>query len=478
MNTKLSGRYTAASFFIHLFSFVLLAAVFFYMTSEYARSQTKQQLWRLVQSVSVEVLVQGDDAIALEQAALERVGAATACFLLCFDGQGVVRLSSDADLLGKQVDRSLLDRLVQSQDSLSISQKEELAALLPHDAIVSAQAVQTPLGYRVAAVSASENAASLQVLMRFFSLSAYGVLALSLVVVNLNAKRLVKPLKSMSQAARRFGQGKFDVRVKISGDDEIAQLAVAFNNMADSLEKNERMRMSFITNLSHDLKTPMTIISGFVDGILDGTIPDEMEGHYLELVSDEVRRLSRLVNRLLDLAIFEAGEIELKVEAFDLCELVRQVLFTFERSIREKNLSLDLFFQESLRVRGDVDALHRVVYNIVDNAVKFTPENGDLAVIVEEKDKLASCTVRNSGTGIPREDIDHIFDRFFKTDRSRTLDRRGSGLGLYIAKAIILRHGGSIHADSVEGEFAAVTFLLPSHAHPPNAREAMAITEH
>ena len=238
--------------------------------------------------------------------------------------------------------------------------------------------------------------------------------------------------------------------------------------MADSLDKNEQMRASFIANVSHDLKTPMTTISGFVDGILDGTIPPELQPHYLQLVSDETRRLSRLVNTLLDLAKFESDEVELKMGPFDLCETVRQVLISFEKNIGDKGLSLDLSMgDETIMARGDADAIHRVVYNIVDNAVKFVPQGGELRIELDKKDRQAVCSICNSGEGVPAADLPHLFDRFYKTDKSRSLDRRGSGLGLYIAKTIIDRHGGSIKADSVPGESCTITFTLPLYQQRP-----------
>ncbi|MBQ2697044.1 MAG: HAMP domain-containing histidine kinase, partial [Clostridia bacterium] len=308
----------------------------------------------------------------------------------------------------------------------------------------------------------------MQSLMSLFTTAAYGILALALTAIYFSIHRMARPLKSMSYAARRFGQGNFDVRVQVNGDDEMAELAMAFNNMADSLDKTEQMRSSFIANVSHDLKTPMTTISGFVDGILDGTIPQELQSHYLQLVSDETRRLSRLVNTLMDLAKFESDEVELKIGPFDLCETVRQVLISFEHSIGDKRLSLDLSLSdEAITARGDPDAIHRVLYNIIDNAIKFTPPEGMLTVTVEKKERQALCSVCNSGDGVPEEDLPHLFSRFYKSDKSRSLDRRGSGLGLYIAKTIIDRHGGTIYAESEQGKSCTLSFSLPLHQSRP-----------
>ncbi|NLT58624.1 MAG: HAMP domain-containing histidine kinase [Clostridiales bacterium] len=466
MNSRVSTRYMAQILFVVIFGFVGLGASFFILSETYTRKQATDEM--LLEADRLSGLVAELPRLEMPfpaalQHDLDWIAASGEREVLLAGTQGQVLMTSASasPMQGWLLPDELLAQLRRGEPLIGGQVPELFAAdqvvvavpLRHRDRFVGAALLATPPG----GISASVGN-----YMRVFAMSAYGVLAVTLAILYFTTERMVKPLRSMSHAARRFGQGQFDVRVEVGGDDEMAELAVAFNNMADSLAKNEEMRRSFIANVSHDLKTPMTTIAGFVDGILDGTIPVELELHYLGLVSDEVMRLSRLVNTLLDLAKFETAEVELRMGPFDLCETVSQVLISFERGIGDKRLSLNLLFgEEPITARGDADAVHRALYNIIDNAIKFTPYGGELAVIVEEHDKMAWCTVRNSGEGIPKEDLPNVFDRFFKSDRSRSLDRRGSGLGLYIAKTIVDRHGGTIRADSSEGAYAAITFSLP-----------------
>jgi len=279
------------------------------------------------------------------------------------------------------------------------------------------------------------------------------------------ASWITRPLKLMSHAAREYGKGNFEVRVPIDSDDEFGELAMAFNNMAASLEQLETMRSGFIANVSHDLRTPMTTISGFIDGILDGTIPREKEEYYLKLVADEVRRLSRMVKGLLDVARFESKQAVPKRTKFDLCAMVGTILVGFEKRINEKNVYVEVHFEkddEPMNVDADYDMIFQVVYNLLDNAVKFVNKDGILSVTVETEQKKTRCRIRNTGSGISAEDMKHIFDRFFKSDSSRSLDRNGVGLGLYIVRSIIIAHEETVNVDSVEGQYTEFSFTLPS----------------
>ena len=189
---------------------------------------------------------------------------------------------------------------------------------------------------------------------------------------------MVRPLREMSQAAKNFGKGDFTARINIDTDDEIGQLASSFNNMAKSLSALESMRRSFIANVSHELKTPMTSIAGFVDGILDGTIPKEKQNEYLRIVSDEVKRLSRLVKSMLNLSRIEAGELKIQTTQFNVVEIICQTVFSFERQINEKHLDIRGLDQDKVMVEADPDLIHQVVYNLTENAVKFANDGGYL----------------------------------------------------------------------------------------------------
>ena len=274
--------------------------------------------------------------------------------------------------------------------------------------------------------------------------------------------RMVMPLRQMSAAAHSFGTGDFSRRIPVESQDEIGELAEALNNMATSLSDSEGTRRNFIANVSHELKTPMTTIAGFIDGILDGTIPKNEQKKYLGVVSEEVKRLSRLVQSMLNLSRIDAGELKLNPREFDLSDTILSTVLTFEHSIEEK--SLDIRGLDSLpqaTAYGDPDLCHQVVYNLVENAVKFTDEGGYIEFLVEDLPEETRATIRNSGLGIEPEEIGMIFERFYKTDKSRSKDKNGMGLGLYIVKTILRLHGGDIRARSEKGKYTEFSFNLP-----------------
>lgn len=294
-----------------------------------------------------------------------------------------------------------------------------------------------------------------------FIMTLMWIFLVSLLAIYFVSERISRPLKEMSYAAKNFAKGKFNVRVPVRGNDEVAELATAFNNMAGSLEKLEENRSMFLSNISHDLRTPMTTISGFIDGILTGAIPEDKTRHYLEIVASEVRRLARLVNQLLDITRLESGERKINKTSFDICELARQILISCEARIDSK--MLDVTFEcdeDNMSAMADRDAIHQVLYNLIDNAVKFSDEKGELKVKIHSTDKSVVVSVRNTGKGISAEDIPHVFERFYKSDRSRGLDKSGLGLGLYISKTVIDQHGEEMWVKSEEGAWCEFAFTL------------------
>lgn len=315
-------------------------------------------------------------------------------------------------------------------------------------------------GVFVTARQVRVNAAMKSILITFL-ICGLGVLSIACVVLYFITYQITKPLYEMAQAARSYAKGDFSRRITVQPEGELGALAATFNQMADSLDRLETMRRGFIADVSHELRTPMTTIGGFIDGIIDGTIPEESREKYLLLVSEEVRRLSRMVNNLLDVARIQSGEISYQMIPFDLTEVAHRVLLTMEDRIEDEKIRLTLELpDESVYAVGDHDAIHRVIYNLVDNAVKFTPADGEIAVSMERKDGKIHFSVKNTGQGIPQEEAGRIFERFYKTDKSRGINRKGVGLGLYMVKSIIDAHGENIVLTSKEGVFAEFTFTL------------------
>ena len=275
------------------------------------------------------------------------------------------------------------------------------------------------------------------------------------------SEKIVHPIRQMSQAAREFAQGNLDVRVPVTGNDEVSDLAMAFNNMASSLEHNEETRRTFLANVSHDMRTPMTTIGGFIDAILDGTIPAEQQEHYLKIVSSEIKRLSRLVSTLLDISKIQAGERKFTMEPFDICELSRQIIISLEQRLTDKNLDVEFECDEDrMMAVADRDAIYQVLYNICDNGVKFSRDGGKYKISIKDSDKKILVSVYNEGEGIPKEDLPYVFDRFYKSDKSRGLDKTGLGLGMYISRTIMEAHEENLTVRSKQGEFCEFTITL------------------
>jgi signal transduction histidine kinase len=295
----------------------------------------------------------------------------------------------------------------------------------------------------------------------------------ALIAIYFTTEKIISPLREISRASKKLMVGQFDVRVPVQGRDEVAELAMAFNQMAQALQNLDSMRNSFVANVSHDLRTPMTTISGFIDGILDGVIPPEQHAQYLQVVSDEVRRLSRLVTALLDVSRLQAGDRKFDMKPFDVCEMGRQILISFEQKIGDKGLDVEFDCDdERMFVVADRDAIHQILYNICDNAVKFSTPGGKLRMSFawspaeHGRRRKATVTVYNEGQGIPAEDIPFVFERFYKSDKSRSLDKSGVGLGMFISKTIIEAHGETISVASDYGKNCAFTFTLTKADQP------------
>lgn len=301
------------------------------------------------------------------------------------------------------------------------------------------------------------------------ALSCAAALLVAFVLVYIQSKHISAPIKDINRAVNSIASGKFDKRVKVSSGDEIGQLASSFNYMAETLSQINDTHSEFISDVSHELRTPMTSISGFVGGILDGTIPPEKEKEYLQLVYDESVRLTKLTNDMLAMSKMTSAKYKLDISSFDINELIRRCIIQLEQRISDKNLEIEINFgAEIIKVLGDRDAIQRVIINILDNAIKFSFENTKIIISSWYKNSKVYVSIGNFGIGIESSEINHIFDRFYKTDKSRTSDKKGAGLGLSMVKNIISLHKQQIWVDSSETKagtgvkFTKFTFTLKS----------------
>ncbi len=322
------------------------------------------------------------------------------------------------------------------------------------------------IGYVIALRSMAAEDTLVNVVRGAIFTSSVWVTLATVVAVYFVTERMMRPLREITGTTKAYAKGDFSTRVRIYGDDEIAELGRSFNNMADALEKTEVMRNSFLANISHDLRTPMTTIAGFIDGINSGAIPQEKQGYYLNVISSEVHRLSRLVSEILDVSRLESGERKFTFVDFDIAECARIILISFEQKIEEKKLEVEFLSDDAVYVKADKDAIYQVIYNLCHNAIKFSRAGGRFRIKIERTDnEKVRFRVYDDGQTIPETEIPFVFDRFYKTDKSRGLDKNGVGLGLYICQTIVAAHGEKIDVHST-ADGCEFTFTLKAGEAP------------
>lgn len=390
------------------------------------------------------------------------------CDIFITDQSGIIRIcgcevwSNDGacDHSGTQFDTVILDSIISSEhnslDTLGFYSE-------PHySAVVVIENDGQKIGYIIAADSTDEARQLMNRIAYIYVISAIVPLLLMFVAFYIMTYRLTKPLRLMSEASKAMARGDFSRRIPVTRDDEIGQLAVSFNQMTNSLARLEEVRKSFIANVSHELKTPMTTIGGFIDGIIDGTIPQDRQNYYLQIVHDEVKRLSRMVESMLSVSRLESKESELNKTSFDFKEQLLGIVISQEKRIEEKNIEITgLDTLQNVSIKADKDLIYRVIYNLVDNAVKFTNDGGKITFSVKFDSSNLGFRIENTGSGIPENELPYVFERFYKVDKSRSTDKESTGLGLYIVKTIIKKHGGVISVSSIENQFTAFEFKLP-----------------
>ncbi len=469
MQRSIIFKYFTIYLALVLLSIAVLGAGIMAFATMYFKDENYQQLEACAQKGSQQITRSLTENTQLDQRLvsdyLSVMASSVSGELLVSDLDGTLLLSSqpDSSLPGKQVDSRILEQL---QLNLSYREMGYLGGLFPVHYNTVALPIydqqQQVVGYLFASAPAGEPLNSFLLdFLQVFSVASVIVLAVVSIIIYFVSRQLVKPLRQMSEAAAKMSSGDFSQRLMVDSDDELGQLALAMNHMAQSLASLETMRRSFISNVSHELKTPMTTISGFVDGILDGTIPPNQQKKYLRIVSDEVNRLSRLVVSMLNLSRIEAGEMKLTRQKVDAVDSTIQTLFQLESQIEKRGLEVEGLDHEPLYVDADPDLLHQVIYNLTENACKFANQGGTLSFSFEKEGSRAMIGVKNTGEGLSKQEISRVFDRFYKTDRSRGLDKTGVGLGLYIVRSIVTLHGGEIIVRSVKGEYTEFVFTLP-----------------
>ena len=477
MRKSISSMYFSTTAALLIISTAVLCAIQMYLVMGYFKQDKKESLSEVVSIVTSQIhlrqqlegTVDVDPALAQKiQESMALISETSSTIILFTDENGVVKMCSEgtgSSNVGRQVPANILAALASGGGYFETG---TLGGMYSSACYTGGGAVEgrngLPLGY----VFASTSAGSLNIfvgdMFSSFVLAAGLMLLASSVLAIFFTTRLTTPLRRISEAARKFGSGDFSVRVPVDGDDEVAQLAVTFNNMARNLETIDSSRASFMGNIAHELRTPMTSIKGFIDGMLDGTIPDDMRQHYLGLVSQEVGRLTRLIQNMLDISKLEAGEYRVNAQSYDVWESLTGVVFSAEQRVEDQGVEIQGLAPQKTMVYADPDLVYQVVYNLFDNALKFTPKGGYIRFSVQKSGGNVTVSVENSGQGISPEALPFVFERFYKEDKSRGLNTKGSGLGLHICKVLIGLSGGKIWAESEEGRFCRFSFTLPCEA--------------
>jgi signal transduction histidine kinase len=278
-------------------------------------------------------------------------------------------------------------------------------------------------------------------------------------VIFLTSRRLSRPLTTMKEAAVAIAEGDYSKEIAATNCDELDQLIASFNYMRERIQQVEKMRQELLANVSHELRTPLTSIRGFIQAILEGVVPEGDQEKYLKIAREEVDRLTRLVQDLLDLARIKSGSISLNKEPLDIGELAIKVATEFRLIAAAKNITVET--DDGLVISGDRDRIRQVMINLLSNAVKYTEQNGQIQINVRREGGRAVLKVRDNGAGIPETELEHIFDKFHRVDKSRDAATGGTGLGLAIVKELVELHNGSAAAWSTPGKGTEITIELP-----------------
>ena len=404
--------------------------------------------------------LQGDDILERAHSGYELFNTASGALVFIADENGQILLHTGDDAFtGENVPLAYIDRMIEG----------DIFVTGTLDGVYSAKyytagrciTVGGQKGYLFAASPMTALGGYMRDMLAMFSISAVVILVLCSILCWVLARRITGPIEDISEAARRLGSGDFTARAPVDGCVELADFATTFNNMAARLQTIDNSRGQFMGNIAHELRTPMTNIKGFIDGMLDGTIPPEETKHYLGIVSQETGRLARLVQNMLDITKLEAGEVPIHAQTYDLWKTVTDVVLSDEQRIEDGKIDIQGLGGDPLLIYADPDFVHQVVNNIVDNAIKFTAAGGTISFAAERRDNMVEVRIENTGAGIAPEALPFVFERFYKEDRSRGMNTRGSGLGLHICKILINLSGGQIHAESEEGKWCRFVFTLP-----------------
>jgi len=387
------------------------------------------------------------------------------------DTQGVVLADSEKEpaLMENHSDRpevieAVKDGFGQSthfSDTLKYNMKYVAVSVGQDDKILGIVRFALPL---------SQVQLEIQLIYRVVLFGAIAAVVIALVVAYFVSRSIILPIRQMKETARRFAKGDFSRKIKVKSKDELGELARSLNTMADELQQKienlkrmDRMRTDFVANVSHELKTPLTLIKGYIETLEDKTIGDkEQTGKFVSIIKEHSDRLGNIVDDLLSLSELELSKDCLEKTEFDLKELIDEISLGFGRALSEKKLTLNVDSQgDDFKIKADRDKIEQVFVNLIDNAIKYTKESGTIELSLRQQNRMVIITVQDDGIGILKEHLGRVFERFYRVDKARSRELGGTGLGLGIAKHIVLVHNGKIDIESEPGKGTKVIVTLP-----------------
>ncbi|PRR73352.1 sensor histidine kinase [Clostridium thermopalmarium] len=462
----LFSKMVATYILIISMSFIIIAAFLSFWFEGYFFEQRKSQLLteaQIVSNAAVQYL-HGNTSLDKTNDILEYVSNYANIDIILFDRYGYAYAVSNQEhkeLIGQQL---LSEDLGDLREGKLVEKNNILANVFKEPV----HTYEVPVFYRgvfqgavVINTSINEIKDLLKRVYEIIWISAIiAIISSSFIIYSFSEKILIKPLAKINDAADKIAKGEVSRRVNIQTNDEIGELARSFNSMADSLEEVEKNRRDFISNVSHELRSPITSIKGFIGGVLDGIIPKEKEKYYLSIAYDEIQRLTRLINDLLDLSAIEAGKFSLNIKPQDINEIIKLSIIKFETAIKSKKINVDVWLEdEEVYILADKDKIIQVMTNLIDNAIKYVEPGGNIEIGARIKGQKVFVWVFDDGPNISKEDEKHIWDRFYKGDKSRT-SKVSTGLGLSIVRRIINQHNEDIWLENKENKGVKFIFTL------------------
>lgn len=447
-------------------SFIILAAFLSLWFEGYFFNQRKGQIIAEAQIVANGAIqyLYGITSITKTNDILESVSRYSSTDILLSDSYGYIYAVSNSEhkkFIGKQL-------LTQELETLRQGEVIEEKNNFDNTFNMAVHSYRIPISYRgvfqgaiVMNTSMDEIREPLKRVYQIIWMSAMlAIICSSIIIYYFSQRIIIKPLAKINNVAGKISKGEVGKRVQVDSDDEIGELAKSFNSMADSLQEVENNRRAFISNVSHELRSPITSIKGFIGGILDGIIPKEKESYYLSIAYEEIQRLTRLINDLLDLSAIEAGKFTLNINEQDINEIIRFSIIKFETIIKSKKINVDVWLEDKpIYVLVDRDKIVQVITNLVDNATKYVEEGGKIEIRIKVKGSKVFVIIYNDGPNISEEDAKHVWERFYKSDKSRT-SKVSTGLGLSIVRRIITQHGEDIWLENKENKGVSFVFTL------------------